>query len=1800
MFQLMKTAVANRLAVRATVGYAVFAAAWILFSDALLSQVADVYVFKWVSMVKGVSFVLVTSIAFFLFLDAAQRRAAEKPTPAEASAPWPRWIPYAVAVLLSLATLLLRSLATPYVGEQPLRILFMIPIIVSALAGGIGPGLVATLLAGAELDIVTSTAVGEFLDEPLDVINWLLLIANGVLVSVMSEVLHRSRQMAEQRRLHQEAAQRALGESEARLRRALKAAGMGVWEWDARTGDAFASPECNELLGLDSTRKTPDSLTDVIAPTDAERLVALAEQAIVERTTFAVEFRVAAPDGLARWLGGTGRAEYAPDGQPLRLVGTVQDVTERHAREADLARLSRAYASLGRINKLVSSVASRNELFSEACRIAADSADYRVAWVGWVDKSTKQVVPLARAGDSATYVDQIRVFADDRPEGRGPVGTCIREDHPVVYNHFLQDSRAAPWQELAAAYGLRSIAVTPLHFEGAVCGAFAVYAADADDFHDEELTLLAETAATISAALARLENDTKRRQAEAGLRQREALLERTSRMAKVGGWSFEVKTMRGHWTDEIARIHDLDGRLAATVQEGLGYYRGESRAAIEKAIREAVEEAKPYDLELELDSATGVHKWVRTRGEPVIKDGRVIRVEGVMQDITDRKQIEQALAAERANLRALVNTIPDLVWLKDPNGVFLTCNPTFERFFGAKEAAIVGRTDHDFVDAELADFFRLNDQRAMAAGGPTVNEEWVTFADDGRRVLLETITTPMRSADGRLVGVLGIGRDITAIRAAEQSLKDSEAKYRLMVEGLKAEYFFYRHDPEGVINYVSPAVTEMLGYTQDEALQHFSAFLTEAPINAAVSEKVAAAIGGAAQPVFEAEVRHKDGSTRQLEVLETPVFDAEGAVVEVFGIARDVTARKQTEAALRKLSMAVEQSPVSIVITDVEGAIEYVNPAFTAVSGYSLAEALGQNPRILQSGKTPQQTFKDLWATLRAGRVWRGELVNRRKDGSEYVELATISPVRRPDGKTTHYLAVKEDITERKRIETELEKHRHHLEELVESRTAALQAAEEHARLILASSAAGLFGIDTAGRATFINPAACSMLGYTCEQMLGRPLHALIHHTRADGSVHPESECPMRRSLKEGQVVRVEDDVLWGADGQALPVQYAVHPMYRDGRIVGAVVSFFDVAAQRAAEAARGRALAEAERLAQVRSEFLANMSHEIRTPLNVVLGLAQIGRRKSTESTAREHFRRILDAGQLLLAIVNDVLDFSKIEAGKLELERVPCELGKVIDGAVDLVAPRAKTKGLELLVEEAPNLPATCEGDPVRLTQVLVNLLSNAKKFTAQGGVILFAGRRGQHLILRVTDTGIGMAPEQVKRLFAPFEQADGATTRRFGGTGLGLAISKRLVGLMGGEIEVTSSVGAGTSFEVRLPLEAATVVPAPPFGRVVLAGLSAAETCLLTRTLKERGVAVAVQAPDTALAAQADLVVLASEALDQRAVLEAARVALARGQALTLVGDTGASSETAPKLPEGGRIIERPLRLRHLMAAREGADARRHGAVPAAPRLIGYRILAAEDNEVNRLVLAEMLEGEGAALVFAENGRIAVEAVGQAGSPGFDVALMDIQMPEMGGFEATGRILATDPQLPIIGLTAHAMPQERQRCLDAGMAEHVPKPFALDELVAAIQRHARRTAPGAGEPTTPGSREPPAAGVVDWAGLEANFPGRPQFIDKLAATVLATNADAAAELRAAVARNDLEALAFRAHRLKGTAGSIMAAGVQALAKEAEAAARGEPAEAAAQAERLAAAVEVLLAEVAKHLAASEMPAKVEAADA
>ncbi|WP_200330280.1 chemotaxis protein CheB [Thiocystis violacea] len=854
----------------------------------------------------------------------------------------------------------------------------------------------------------------------------------------------------------------------------------------------------------------------------------------------------------------------------------------------------------------------------------------------------------------------------------------------------------------------------------------------------------------------------------------------------------------------------------------------------------------------------------------------------------------------------------------------------------------LGRNLRDFQPI-LPDEKLFNDIATVLADN-NLREE--TVSDDAGKTYLRRIT-PFRDVNKRIAGLTLTYVDISEMSRMQRSLEASEARMQRYLS--TTQTLMVALDRDGRITMINRAGCDLLGYSEAELLGQnwFEICLPPALVETGVLPLYRQLMAGESVAAehyesHESPVVCRDGSERLIAWHTGVLTDDQGRITGTIASGEDITERQRAEDALRAnesfQSAIINSSSDCIQVLDLQGRLEFMSPG-----GQRLLD-------IEEIDSYLNRSWFEFWegadrdaAREAVAQAARGEVGGFQGHSPTTKGIAKwwhvlITPIQEADGAITKLLAISRDITASKAVEAELEQHRHHLDDLVEQRTAALHRTEALTSHILDSSADGLYAIDPEGRITMINPAACDLLGYPKEQAIGQRAHKLFHHSWPDGSPYPIDACPSHQALKLGRETRSDTEVLWHRDGHPIPVLFATHPMVQDDLVTGAVVSFVDISEQRAAAAARERALAAAENLAHLRSEFLANMSHEIRTPMNGVLGFAEIGLRNYQDSDkARHAFQQIQDTGQRLLGVVNDILDFSKIEAGKLTIEQVACDLFGIFRQAIELTRERAEQKGLRLRIKVTKTLPRYCLADPLRLGQVLLNLLTNAIKFTHAGDVLLSADREADQLVLKITDTGIGMTPEQLANLFQPFQQADGSTTRRYGGTGLGLAISQRLLKLMDGSILIDSQPGQGTTCTLRIPY---------------------------------------VAAPDPAPTPSAD--------------------------------------------PQ-----------------------------PAQP-LAGLRLLIAEDEPINQLVLQDNLEAAGARVVLTNNGQEAVDRIAQDGPNAYDLVLMDIQMPVLDGYAATREILKLAPRLPIIGQTAHAMAEERQHCLDAGMVEHIAKPIDFGLLI------------------------------------------------------------------------------------------------------------------------------------------------------
>jgi PAS domain S-box-containing protein len=739
-----------------------------------------------------------------------------------------------------------------------------------------------------------------------------------------------------------------------------------------------------------------------------------------------------------------------------------------------------------------------------------------------------------------------------------------------------------------------------------------------------------------------------------------------------------------------------------------------------------------------------------------------------------------------------------------------------------------------------------------------------------------------------------------------------------------------------------------------------------------------------------------------------------------------------------------------------------------------------------------------------------------------------------------------------------------------------------------------------------VNPAWERILGYKEADLLSRPFLDLVHPADRDATLAEMAK------LNEGQEVIYFENRYYHRDGTVRWLLWTSTP-FREQQIVYAAAR--DITERKAAEetmASYARDLEisqreledQAARLAQLvkelevarrraeeateaKSAFLANMSHEIRTPLNAVLGMTALALRTRLTTEQRDYLTTVKNSAESLLAIINDILDFSKIEARRLDLETAEFDLREAVGDAAKLLALRADEKGVELACHIAPDVPDLLLGDAGRLRQVLLNVMGNAVKFTTNGEVVLrvtveAASPELVTLHFAVSDTGIGIAPEKQRQIFQAFTQADSSTTRRYGGTGLGLAIALRLVELMGGRMWVESEAGRGSTFYFTARFEQPRTAP---IGRsrpkpTALEGLRVlvVDDNATNRFILEEMLASWHMRPTTVSDATAALAALrkaetANERFDvmisdcqmpdvdgfrlTRNVRRDKRLAGTPIVMLTSVGHVDGSA----RLRKSGvdACLTKPVKhsdLLDALATLFGVSTRQPCAEPAGqplgPRAVrALHVLVAEDNLVNRTLVTKLLQKRGHRVTAVENGRQAVDAIASGKGGGFDAVLMDLQMPEMSGFEAAHAVRERErgsgAHLPLIALTAHAMQGDRERCLAAGMDGYLSKPIDVDALLATVERLGGTGDAGGHEP-----RKPDAASLFDEQAALTYTGGDRRLLKQVIALFRSDYPSALRRMDRALARRDAEALRMAAHGLKGaiaTVGSV--AGRQAAAE-------------------------------------------------
>jgi PAS domain S-box-containing protein len=1079
---------------------------------------------------------------------------------------------------------------------------------------------------------------------------------------------------------------------------------------------------------------------------------------------------------------------------------------------------------------------------------------------------------------------------------------------------------------------------------------------------------------------------------------------------------------------------------------------------------------------------------------------------------------------------------------------------------------------------------------------------------DGARLPAIVSVTALREANDTIIGYLLIGTDNTARKFAEDSAFKSGALRSAIFNS--TNFSKIATDAKGVIQIFNVGAERMLGYTAADVLNKITpADISDSQEIIARAEALSVELQTPIAPGFDALVFkasrgiediyeltyiRKDGSRLPAVVSVTALRDAEGTIIGYLLIGTDNTARKRAEDALLKagaLQRAIFNSAnFSSIATDAKGVIQIFNVGAERMLGYAAEEVVNKiTPADISD---PQEIISraevlsiDLQTSIAPGfealvfKALRGiediyELTYIRKDGSRFPAVVSVTALRDVEGSVIGYLLIGTDNTARKRIE--------------EEQAQLAQRLRDHqfyTRSLFESNIDALMTTDAAGVITDVNKQMEALTGCTRDELMGAPFKTFF--------TEPErAEAGIKLALTKRKVTDYE---LTARDraGKETVVSYNATTLYdRDRRLQGVFAAVREITERKQYERSLREATFRAEHANTAKSEFLANMSHEIRTPLNAVIGLGYLLEHTTLSEDQRQLLAKIQFGGRALLGVINNVLDLSKIEAGEMSLEDEPFDLPELVRDLGQMLAPQAAAKNIELLVQAAAALPRMVKGDASRLRQILTNLVGNAIKFTEAGHVelqVLCTEVSSDRLRLRCTvqDTGIGIEPAALERLFTPFTQADASTTRRFGGTGLGLSIARRFIELMGGEIGVNSRVGAGSTFWIEIPLRIARDIDGALRARglrILIADsngdaperlVAMARALGWTPQVAETGEQLLGIMSSTPANAWPDVLILELHLHDMDAHQLIARLEKECNQSdlppVIVIADVAQSYVDHEQLMRTTDVLlTRPLTSSALFNSVNATVSKQPDSLERvlqstnfdelhAQWLAGVHVLVVDDSDINLEVAQRILEKQGAIVTTCSDGLTALEQV-RTHHRRLDIVLMDVQMPTLDGNEATRRI-RTDLQLktlPIVALTAGALVAERQRALEAGMNDFISKPFDPQALIRKVRRLVEEAR---GEPipmiildtevsVAPGDR-PTLMASIDAGVVQQMFGDDLTLFNSLLIRLLHEYTDLALPACVLVDNQAMrDQLTGRAHKLKGSAGMIGATDVMRLA--------------------------------------------------
>ena len=1267
------------------------------------------------------------------------------------------------------------------------------------------------------------------------------------------------------------------------------------------------------------------------------------------------------------------------------------------------------------------------------------------------------------------------------------------------------------------------------------------------------------------------------------------------REAQAFGWSFAPLL-----TEEVLRGLELDPtqlhlRLRdVTDRQEMFYQSAESLPAPPVILTHTVERdvyGRRWQVELEAYPAY-IKKLQQTSPSFVMAIGSLLTLLltaliGVLS-ISRRRQLQ--VLAGQMRLAAIVESSTDGIIGKSLDGKVTSWNRGAAELFGYSAEEAIGRPLLELIVPADCEAEETEIQQRVGRGERVANFDTKRRCKDGRLIDVSVSIAPISDESGRVIGISKTVRDVSAQKAAEAEVLQLNASLEAQVASRTAELSqlnvllssvmssasevsIIATDVDGVIRLFNRGAEQMLGYRAEEMLGKQTPLLIHLreevrSRSVQLSQHYGEPIEGfrvlVHKPEFDgSETREwtyvaKDGAHIPVTLVVTAMRDEAGQLSGYLSIALDISERKATEQRLAEsleTTRAVLDTVVNPVITfDEDGRIHSLNPAGELVFGFDCDQVSDRQISELFVGgaqKAFARFIADAVANPNTERTNNIELWGLRQDGSSFplqLSVGTMQLV----GKLMMVCVI-----------TDLTQQQAQRQELMAARDQVIMAAEV--------AELGIWTWTLADNSLQWNQRMFELYDQPASLQFGG-----LNYDHWYMRVHPDDVEATAAQLAGAVAGTCVFDPIFRVvrpDGSILHIQGGAR-VQRDASGAAVKVTGInrDITTQLQLETQLRNAKQQADAASEAKSAFLANMSHEIRTPMNAVLGMLQLVQKTPLNPRQLDYVLKAQNAAQSMLSLLNDILDYSKIEAGKLLLDPHVFELEQSMRELAVVLAGNQGQKDVEVMFDLDTELPGSLIGDSLRLQQVMINLAGNALKFTSHGQVVISLRqlqRSGSSVTVRiaVADTGIGISPEQIERIFEGFNQAEASTTRRFGGTGLGLVICKRLIQLMGGELQVESQVGFGSRFWFDIVLDVAEGgslrANCPGSGaplRILIADDNEVAGELLLSTSEALGWQAehvggglaAVARIDQAVAEKKpfDVVLMDWRMPDLDGLSAAQQIHLHSADErppLVLMITAHGREILADRYQDANApfvdFLTKPVTPRQLAVAVERAlhgeavDIERQRYVPEK-RLQGLRLLVVEDNMLNRQVAEELLAGEGARVQLAECGLEGV-AMALAEQPPFDAVLMDIQMPDIDGLEATRRIRqhAHCQRLPIIAMTANASAADREACLRAGMNDHTAKPIDLTLLISTLLHWTRSAIPEADR-----ERATEPNGVLESrASILARFGGNEALLSRVLDSFAPELNKQLERLRELAAKDDGKGVAAVLHTLKGSAGTM-----------------------------------------------------------